>query len=244
MSDFKPKSKTVKWTDQNDSDDDQQHKDNQQQNQSINESSNTTDQNVYETNPEAIIKSLSISNQDTIINGTKSQITKDNECNVSQKKIGHLKTKQEVSKLFHEYQSNKETYYACKFCPTTIKKQSRSTANLRRHVGFAHGETTYLFKSQLKQRRSNDSLLSNELEKKLDEKQVNAIILDSRPFGDFSKEGMRDFLDTAVPGYKPLHRTTVRKRISKLYTEHRHKLRQILESISDLALTTDIWTDS
>ncbi|CAF4176397.1 unnamed protein product [Rotaria sordida] len=55
---------------------------------------------------------------------------------------------------------------------------------------------------------------------------------------------MREFLATAVPGYKPLHRTTVRKRLHTLYIEHRRTLRKILQNVSDLALTTDIWKDN
>ncbi|CAF3035694.1 unnamed protein product [Rotaria sp. Silwood2] len=55
---------------------------------------------------------------------------------------------------------------------------------------------------------------------------------------------MREFLATAIPGYKPLHRTTVRKRLRTLYIEHRRTLRKVLLNVSDLALTTDIWKDS
>ncbi|CAF1281487.1 unnamed protein product [Adineta steineri] len=34
---------------------------------------------------------------------------------------------------------------------------------------------------------------------------MNATIADSRPFNDFRKRGMRDFLQPAVSGYKPLY---------------------------------------
>lgn len=101
-----------------------------------------------------------------------------------------------------------------------------------------------MYQSQLKQASSSKLSISNELKQKLDEKQINAIIIDSRPFGDFSRKGMREFLDIAVPGYKPLHRATVSKRLHTLYIEHRRQLRQVLENVSDLALTTDIWKDS
>jgi hypothetical protein len=101
-----------------------------------------------------------------------------------------------------------------------------------------------MFKSQLKQLPDKNPTVPKELKKKLDEKQMNAIVIDSRPFGDFSKEGMREFLATAVPGYRPLHRTTVRKRLRILYVEHRRTLRNVLADVLDLALTTDIWKDS
>ena len=52
-------------------------------------------------------------------------------------------------------------------------------------------------------------MFKSQLKKPPDEKHVNAIIIDSRPFDDFSREGMREFLATALPGYKPLHHTAV-----------------------------------
>ena len=54
---------------------------------------------------------------------------------------------------------------------------------------------------------------------------------------------MREFLATAIPGYKPLHRTTVRRRLHTRYIAHRQTLRKVLERVSDLTLTTDIWKD-
>ena len=101
-----------------------------------------------------------------------------------------------------------------------------------------------MFESQIEPPSHKSSSISIEFKRQLDEKQVNAVVTNSRPFGDFSRKGMREFLATAVPGYKPLHRTTVRKRLRTLYTEHRRTLRKILLDVSDLALTTDIWKDN
>ena len=100
-----------------------------------------------------------------------------------------------------------------------------------------------MYKSQLKNDLPHGLLISDELKKKLDEKQINSIIIDSRPFGDYSRPGMREFLATAIPGYKPLHRTTVRRRLHTRYIAHRQTLRKVLERVSDLTLTTDIWKD-
>lgn len=55
---------------------------------------------------------------------------------------------------------------------------------------------------------------------------------------------MKAFLATAVPGYKPLHRTTIRKRLDVLYRQHRSDIRKMLTNVSSLALTTDIWKNS
>ncbi|CAF1690780.1 unnamed protein product, partial [Adineta ricciae] len=93
---------------------------------------------------------------------------------------GRHETKTErILDLFVEcVEEDGTTVLVCKLCPTRIKKQIRSTANLRRHVGSVHGQKAFLFKSQLKERRSESSSLSNQFKAKLDEKQVNAIILD------------------------------------------------------------------
>lgn len=102
-----------------------------------------------------------------------------------------------------------------------------------------------MYKSQLKEdRRPVSKSVTEELTAKLHEKQMNAIIMDSRPFGDFSRPGMREFLAAAVPGFRPFHRTTVRRRLRVRYHEHRQKLRQALSRVSDIALTTDIWKDA
>jgi hypothetical protein len=125
-----------------------------------------------------------------------------------------------------------------------LKNQNRSTTNLRRHLGFVHNRSDLLYDSQRKEYKPKPSSLSNDFKKELDEKLVYAITVDSRSFGDFSRPGMKSFLATAIPGYKPLHRTTIRKRICTLYKEHRRKLREILQKIPYLSLTTDVWKNN
>lgn len=111
-------------------------------------------------------------------------------------------------------------------------------------MGYVHEKTTFLYKSQLKDMPNKTPTISREQKEELDNKHMNAIIIDSRPFGDFSRKGMKEFLATAVPGYKPLHRTTVSKRLRTAYIQHRRSLRQILTNVSDIALTTDIWKNN
>lgn len=123
----------------------------------------------------------------------------------------------------------------------SINKQLQSTTNLRRHMGFVHNRTEFMYASQQKNYRPKDSKIPPDFKKKLDEKHLEAIILDSRPFNDFSRPGMRSFLSEALPGYKPLHRTTIRKRLRDQYCDHRRKLRNIFQNVSDVALTADLW---
>ena len=55
---------------------------------------------------------------------------------------------------------------------------------------------------------------------------------------------MKPFLVTAVPEYKPLHRTTVRRSVNLLYKKYRRTLKKVLAHIPHIALTRDIWKNS
>lgn len=77
--------------------------------------------------------------------------------------------------------------------------------------------------------------------KELDEALVNCVIEDARPFGDFSKPGMVNFLKIALPGYTPPERHTVTIRLAKKYKKYRSQLTEYLKLINHLALTTDLY---
>ena len=47
------------------------------------------------------------------------------------------------------------------------------------------------------------------------------MIKDSRPFGDFSKAGMKGFLKVAAPGYLAPSRFTFKRRINQKYKDFR-----------------------
>lgn len=112
---------------------------------------------------------------------------------------------------------------------------------MRRHLGSVHGRRDLLYDSQKKDFATKTPSLPPEVKKELDEKLINAIIIDSRPFGDFSRPGMKMFLTAAIPQYKPLHRTTISRRLAVLYKEHRQSLKKVLSNIPHVSLTTDIW---
>ena len=54
-------------------------------------------------------------------------------------------------------------------------------------------------------------------------------------------EGMKAFLEVAVPGYKPYHRNTISKKIKESFIDFRQKLRNALEKVEYCAVTTDLW---
>lgn len=58
---------------------------------------------------------------------------------------------------------------------------------------------------------------------------------------DFSKRGMKKFLDTFIPGYKPPTRKTISRKLSLFYYKYKRHLIDIFKKIQHIALTTDEW---
>ena len=124
------------------------------------------------------------------------------------------------------------------------KSSHKSDANLRYHLGNGHGMNDYLFPSQLKDKNKDDgeeAIVTPERRRELHRAIFEAIIRDGRPFNDFSRPGMLHFLATAIPNYRPPHRTTIRRYLLAKYVEHRKILRSILSGIGSIALTADLW---
>ena len=102
--------------------------------------------------------------------------------------------------------------------------------------------TEYLYKSQLKEINSKKCLnIDQQRLNELDDALVNCIIKDARPFGDFQKDGMKDFLNVALPGYSGPSRFTVKRKVGKKYKDFKKKLVNFLKEIPDVAITTDMW---
>jgi len=107
-----------------------------------------------------------------------------------------------------------------------------------------HKRTEYLYVSQRKNYSPKPNSVSIKRKNELKESIISCIINDSRPFNDLRKPGMRAFLEVALPGYVPPHRTTVRASLAKRYAEHRRSLVTIFANVSAIALTCDIWKNS
>ena len=67
--------------------------------------------------------------------------------------------------------------------------------------------------------------LSNEKKRKLDEAAINCIIIDGRPWGDFRRDGMSQFLKVAVPGYTGPCSRTVQRNLFQLYNKKKKTLK-------------------
>lgn len=107
-----------------------------------------------------------------------------------------------------------------------------------------HKLEEYLYPSQRANYIAKENPISTERKKQLDSALISCIIHDSRSFDDFRKNGMRQFLSIAVPGYMPPHRSTVKATIIKLYRQHRDLLKLVLSKPPEIALTSDVWKNS
>jgi hypothetical protein len=115
--------------------------------------------------------------------------------------------------LFIELGNN---MFQCKNCTTAIKIVNRSISNLKSHLGRKHKLAEFLTSSQLWQLHSKSQvtpIISNNEKSDLDELALNAIISDSHAFNIFNKQGIRKFISTLKPVYKPLDRKTAAARL-------------------------------
>lgn len=82
---------------------------------------------------------------------------------------------------------------------------------------------------------------SAEKKRLLDKAAIECIILDSRPWGDFKRIGMKKFLSVALPGYTGPSTRTVQRQLSKLYFEKTREFKSELAEIDNLSITADLW---
>ena len=77
--------------------------------------------------------------------------------------------------------------------------------------------TEFAYESQIKLDNSN-TIINKTEKKELHKAILDAIIIDSRPFGDFRKDGMARLLHKVAKGFKPRDRHTNSKYFKKEYT--------------------------
>ena len=75
----------------------------------------------------------------------------------------------------------------------------------------------------------------------MDKDILDAIIIDSRPFGDFRKPGLSKVIQRLANGYYPRDRRYNSKKLKLIFKEQKDKLRKIFRHINHIALTSDIW---
>jgi hypothetical protein len=110
--------------------------------------------------------------------------------------------------------NQKSTVGFCSLCNSDVKMSKGSDSNLRTHLASIHGMETVLTTGQLKKTSITDASPVSRTEKLfLDDKLLECVVRDSRTFNDFSKPGMRRFLNAIKPGYKPLGRKSIARKL-------------------------------
>ncbi|CAF5182235.1 unnamed protein product, partial [Rotaria magnacalcarata] len=89
----------------------------------------------------------------------------------------------------------------CLLCAEELLTPNYGTSSLKRHLAQRHNLKQ--FGSILSSRSSTTTVILSKTEKKkLDSLAIDAIIKDSRAFGDFQKAGFKKFMDVLKPGEK------------------------------------------
>jgi hypothetical protein len=126
------------------------------------------------------------------------------------------KSKSIYEPVRHLFIKVNKSLYRCNDCAEDVKTSASSDGNLRLHLASKHGYTDVLFESQRNRKFHNkNNLISISDKKRYHNAAVECILTDSRPFSDFSKTGMKAFLNEIRPGYKPPSRHLIRKCVTK-----------------------------
>ena len=104
---------------------------------------------------------------------------------------------------------------------------------------MVHNMKHVFFKSQICSTSKFDVPAAEK--RKLHDAAIEAVIKDGLSFGIFRKPGMANFLNRIKPGYKGPHRKTVRRLVGAKFNNYKHKLKDKLQKVAKLALTTDLW---
>ncbi|XP_032307129.1 E3 SUMO-protein ligase ZBED1-like [Drosophila ananassae] len=161
------------------------------------------------------------------------------------------KKKREASIAWNHFKKTVEkTHAVCNYCGKAIKTMGNTT-NLLNHLSNVHPErlkdskgqnhTTALdvFVGKSTVHYSNDSARK----RKIDEMVLSMIAVDVQPFSCVEDEGFIALLKEMDPRYKLPSRTYLRDvSLPMQYEKCKAKLREILNSVDYLALTTDLWT--
>jgi len=110
--------------------------------------------------------------------------------------------------------------------------------NHERKDMLTEGQKKHFLKSKDK---TEQITMQPRLQKLLSDAAIECIIRDARPFNDFEKEGMRYFLEKAIPVFKPPGRHNVAKILKYKYKRFFKQLKKLLAKPSHIALTADLW---
>lgn len=149
-----------------------------------------------------------------------------------------------------EQQIGIEKRAQCKYCPTTLKCDSRAngTSSLAKHTetvckgypGKVDLETQHTMNADVLDPNGNVVVRKWSEDACLDAACV-MIVLDELPFSSIERPGFKHFCRVAVPNWIPPCRKVVVKNFLRMYDTKKEELRKELRSHS-VCLTTDTWT--
>ncbi|CAF1587866.1 unnamed protein product [Rotaria magnacalcarata] len=132
----------------------------------------------------------------------------------------------------------------CTLCQEDLLTPNYATSSLKWHLLQRHDLKQFASKEVSSPSSSSISVNLSKAEKqKLDSLAVDAIIKDSRTFGDFQKSGLKKIIDALRPGYKAPHRNFVVKKLKRLNEQHTAQKKVEFEEAKLLSITCDFWTN-
>ncbi|CAF1307026.1 unnamed protein product [Rotaria magnacalcarata] len=132
----------------------------------------------------------------------------------------------------------------CTLCQEDLLTPNYATSSLKWHLLQRHDLKQFASKEVSSPSSSSISVNLSKAEKqKLDSLAVDAIIKDSRTFGDFQKSGLKKIIDALRPGYKAPHRNFVVKKLKRLNEQHTAQTKVEFEEAKFLSIMCDFWTN-
>ncbi|CAF1212449.1 unnamed protein product [Rotaria sordida] len=128
----------------------------------------------------------------------------------------------------------------CSICNEDLLTPNYGTSSLKRHLIQRHSLKQFTAK-ETSNRFTSSIILSRTEKRRLDSIAINAIIKDSRAFGDFQKSGLKKLIDALKPGYKGPHRNIVVQQLKRLNQQHTIKTKVQFEEANFLSITCDFW---
>lgn len=144
--------------------------------------------------------------------------------------------------------SSRNRRIPCKLCEFKLA-DGGGTSNLMNHLQARHPQeykrlvnNSELPKSKEKQTVLNGRVCSSQRAAAITERLAAFVALDLRPLRVVEGIGFKQLMNYIEPGYVEPSRTHVMSICRKKYTTIKEELLSSLQSISNVALTTDIWT--
>ncbi|CAF2624384.1 unnamed protein product [Rotaria sp. Silwood2] len=121
------------------------------------------------------------------------------------------------------------------------RRNNWSTSSVRHHLIKVHKKTELILENG--RQKQNLPNIKQERKEQLHKLCIEAIVQDNLPFNAFNETDLSKLLKEVVPGYQPIRRNTVARRIKRLKHHHHSKLIEYLRTVETMSITTDFWSN-